>query len=411
MTAGPHRRLTVRAYFDGERIVGGGPWAIIHDGTAILGIERAEGAVDAAFAMPSLVDAHVHVFLDGGELDAVRRKAAMAADDDAVLDVARANAERAWQAGITVLRDAGDPRGVNHAIREELAAARHPVALRSPGPALHRPGRYGSFLGRAVAHDGDIAAIVDELCDHVDDIKVLLTGVIDFASGQVKGQPQFDEAAARAVVGAARRRGRPAFAHCNGPEGLRVAIAAGFDSIEHGYLMDEESLRAMAGNGVAWTPTLAPVAAQRRLDPTVSGFGPDILACLDGILARHADSIARAAQLGVPLYAGSDAGGQGVPHGGGLIDEILLMAAAGAPMETLLRGATSLPRRRWGLDGGEIRPGAPADLVLLPVSPMDEAVALGRARHWRHEDSRDGLDGVGVKRGAKNQPTTKGEET
>ncbi len=388
MTRPPAQSLAVQAYFDGERVVGDGPWAILHDGATILGIERAEGPAEAAFAMPSLVDAHVHVFLDGAELDAGRRKTAMAADDGAVLDIARANAERAWQAGITVLRDAGDPRGINHAIREELAVIRHPVALRSPGPALHRPGRYGSFLGRAVAHDGDIATIIDELCDHVDDIKVLLTGVIDFASGQVKGQPQFDEAAARAMVVTARRYGRPAFAHCNGPEGLRVAIAAGFDSIEHGYLMDEESLRAMAGNGVAWTPTLAPVAAQRRLDPAVSGFGPDILACLDGILARHAVSIARAAQLGVPLYAGSDAGGQGVPHGSGLIDEILLMAAAGAPMETLLRGATSLPRRRWGLEGGEIRPGAPADLVLLPASPVDEPAALGRARHWRWEEAR-----------------------
>lgn len=377
--------LAVQAYFDGERVVGDGPWAIVHDGTTILDICRAEGRAETAFAMPSLVDAHVHVFLDGAELDAGRRKVAMGADDELVLDVARANAERAWQAGITVLRDAGDPRGVNHAIREELAAARHPVTLRSPGPALHRPGRYGSFLGRAVAHDGDIAAMVDQLCDHVDDIKVLLTGVIDFASGQVKGQPQFDEAAARAMVATARRRGRPAFAHCNGPEGLRVAIAAGFESVEHGYLMDEESLRAMAGEGVAWTPTLAPVAAQRRLDPAISGFAPDVLACLDGILARHAESISRAAQLGVPLYAGSDAGGQGVPHGSGLIDEILLMAEAGAPMEMLLRGATSLPRRRWRLDGGVIRSGAPADLVLLPASPLDDPAALGRARHWRRE--------------------------
>jgi imidazolonepropionase-like amidohydrolase len=386
MTARGRQRLAVGAYFDGDQVVEGGPWAILHDGRTILAIERHQGPVDAAFALPSLVDAHVHIFLDGGETDPAKRKAAMGADDETVEAIAQANAELAWRAGITVLRDAGDPRGINHAIRERLAARNHPVTLRSPGPALHRPGRYGSFLGQAVAQDGDIAAIIADLCRHVDDIKVLLTGVIDFATGQVKGQPQFDASAAGTIVESARRHGRPAFAHCNGPEGLKVAIGAGFDSIEHGYLMDEESLRAMAGQGIAWTPTLAPVAAQRHLDPAISGFGPDVLACLDTILARHGDAIARAAQLGVPLYAGSDAGGQGVPHGSGLVDEILLMHAAGAPMEVLLKGATSLPRGRWLQPGGVIRPNAPADLVLLPDSPISRPQALRQARHWRYED-------------------------
>lgn len=377
------KRLIVGSYFDGERLHADGPYAVIHDGSAILGIEPSEGPAEAAFIMPSLVDAHIHVFLDGAELDPTRRKQAMAADGDSTLAVATANAEAAWRAGLAVLRDAGDPRGINHGLREGLARSRHPIRLRSPGPALHRPGRYGSFLGTAIADDREAAATVAGLCEQADDIKVLLTGVIDFVTGTVKGKPQFDAEAAATIVRTAAEHGRPAFAHCNGKEGLTVATAAGFDSIEHGYLMDEDSLRIMAGEGIAWTPTLAPVAAQRALPVAVSGFGPDILATLDVILARHADAIGRAAQLGVPLLCGSDAGGQGVPHGSGLIDEMMLMVGAGAPLEVVLRGATSVPRQRWNEPSADIAVGTRVDLLALPSDPFIDPEALRRGRRMR----------------------------
>lgn len=369
-------RLIVGGYFDGERHHGDGPYAIVHRDGAILAVEHAEGEAEIAFVMPSLVDAHVHVFLDGAELDGERRKRHLARSQQGMLECARANAEAAWHAGIGIVRDAGDAHGVNRRLRDELADLR----LRSPGCALHRPGRYGSFLGAAVADDRDLAATVRELCAHADDVKVLLTGVIDFATATVKGRPQFDREAAAAIVATARAMGRPAFAHCNGPEGLRIAIAAGFDSVEHGYFIDEDSLRAMADAGVAWTPTLAPVAVQRALPTDITGFAADIHRRLDDILAAHADQVARAAQLGVALLVGSDAGGQGVPHGAGLIDEMALMAAAGAPIETILRGATSVPRARWKEPAADIRVGAPFDLIAVPRSPFDDITALRAAR-------------------------------
>ena len=247
--------------------------------------------------------------------------------------------------------------------------------MRTPASALHRPGRYGGFLGQAVGDDRDLAQVIRELAPS-DDIKVLLTGVIDFATASVKGKPQFDAAAAHTIVATAREFGKPAFAHCNGPEGLAIAIAAQFDSVEHGYFIDEESLRRMAGEGIAWTPTLAPVAAQRHLPTAISGFDEAILASMDRILAGHAASIARAAQLGVTLLCGSDAGGQGVPHGSGLIDEMILMAAAGAPMQKILHGATAAPRNRWGEPSSNLMPGAPFDAVALTESPFESAEAL-----------------------------------
>lgn len=377
------RRIVTGGYFDGAKAHRTGPYAITQaDGGRIVSVGFAHPgeALDAVFLLPTLVDAHVHIFLDGAELDSATRKQYLANEPAGFLAQARANADAALAAGIGIMRDAGDPHRVNISIRDALRVEGHPLRLRVPGPALHRPGRYGSFLGSAIHDEHDLEEAVRRMAEDSEDVKVLLTGVIDFTTGTVKGKPQFDAEAAAAIVRVARAMGRPAFAHCNGKAGLEVAIAAGFDSIEHGYLMDEESLRAMAGEGIAWTPTLAPVAAQRQLDPAISGFGPDILSVLDGILACHADAIARAAQLGVPLYCGSDAGGQGVPHGSGLIDEMLLMAQTGAPMETILAGATSLPRHRWGEAAADIVPGYAPDLIVLPADPVTNPAALRSAR-------------------------------
>jgi imidazolonepropionase-like amidohydrolase len=372
------RRFIAGAYFDGERHHNRGPYAFVVDQGKIVGIEAAAAgdAVDYAFLLPSLVDAHVHLFLDGAELDQVRRKAAMTAGVPLLLETALANAKSTWEAGISLVRDGGDPHGINYAVRSQPQC---PLRVRASGTALHRPGCYGSFLGPAIAYDQDIVATVAARCEQADDVKVLLTGVIDFDSGTVKGDPQFDLQAARAIVETAHTHGRPAFAHCNGHAGLAIAIQAGFDSVEHGYLMDEESLRAMAGEGVAWTPTLVPVAVQLRLDPAINGFTPEVVEMLERIVASHAASIARAAQLGVPLLCGSDAGGQGVPHGSGLIDEMLLMASAGAPMEVVLKAATSLPRARWGEPPATIAMGSGFDVLGLPASPFADPGALRQA--------------------------------
>ena len=362
-------RLVVGGCFDGEAVLG--PTAIIHRDGSILAIEPARPGEAAchAFVLPTLVDAHVHVFLDGAVSEPEARRRHHRRSPAELAATADSNAAAAIGRGIGLVRDGGDPHGVNDGLRARLRAGSGRLTVRSPGPALHRPGRYGGFLGLAVPDDRDLAALVGQLAERADDIKVLLTGPIDVAQAAVHGQPQFDLAAARTIVATARAHGRPAFAHANGAAGIAVAIAAGFDSLEHGYLIDDESLRRMAGQGMAWTPTLAPLAASRGL-----------AGALDRILADHAEAVARAARLGVTVLCGSDAGGAGVPHGDGLIDEMLRLAAAGLPMAALLRAATTVPRARWGETAAGIRPGGVLDLVALAASPFERPEALRSAR-------------------------------
>lgn len=392
-TALPNRtvRLRVGGYFDGERCHEAGPYLFTLRSGKIVAIESGAAGepLDCQFLLPALTDCHVHCFLDGRLTDDHLRRRHLAAGVDSLLQTAMANAQAASDCGISLLRDGGDPYGVNDALRERLrtdaAAGAVPVLkLRSPSFALHRPGRYGAFLARAVADDRELVPLVRELAGRADEIKVLLTGPIDFEERAVKGQPQFDLEAARTIVETARKMGKTAFAHANGAEGIKLAIEAGFASVEHGYGIDDESLRAMAGAGIAWTPTLVPVIAQRQLAlGRLNRDDAPLVAALDELLARHAESMVRAVQLGVALLCGSDAGSPGVPLGEGLLTEMAALCAAGVPLETVLRGATTLPRERWGEAPVRLVPGAMLHAAVLDANPRIAPDVLRAARRWR----------------------------
>jgi imidazolonepropionase-like amidohydrolase len=380
------RHVRVQSYFDGEELHGAaaGPFLIaIRDGTIESIASRAADApadVEAPFAMPGLVEAHAHLFLDGGELDFDKRSAYLNAPVADMMAIARVNVARSERAGLTLVRDAGDRYGINHAIRDELNRdARAGFAVRSPGLGLKRAKRYGAFMARDVEPGGDIDAIVGEIARTADDLKIILTGIIDFASGSVKGSPQFNAQELRLIVAAAHQRGRRTFAHCSGCDGLEVAVAAGVDSIEHGFFMSREILGRMADKGIAWVPTFSPVHFQWAR-PELAGWDAAAIGNLRGILDSHLEHVAIAHTLGVELIAGSDAGSPGVVHGTALIDELFHFLAAGIPMRDVLRSATSRPRRLWGLPAVDIRPGNAAEIVMFEQSPFDDPAALRAPR-------------------------------
>lgn len=378
------RRILADAYFDGETLFDRGPFLLTVDGGVIKGVESVapETFADAAgaFLMPGLVEAHAHVFLDGALVDAGARNARQGANAADMLATARDNLAKSTRAGVTVVRDAGDRYGVNHAMRDELAAREDaPIVLRSPGPALKRAKRYGAFIGKDVAGGDELRAAVAELCRASDDIKIILTGVVDFADGCVKGAPQFDVDELRLIVAEAHAHDRKTFAHCSGLAGLETAVAAGVDSIEHGYFMTRDILGRMADKRIAWAPTFAPVHFQWA-EPRHAGWDRATVDNISRLLDDHAEQVRHAHELGVAVLAGSDAGSPGVDHGDGLIDELLHLVRAGLPMRTVLRAATSLPRALWDMPSAWIAPGGRADMILLDRSPFDDPSALRNVR-------------------------------
>ena len=381
-------QITIRteSYFDGHaaHCPEEGPYLISITDRVIRSIDSrafdARADVEAPFVMPGLVEAHAHLFLDGAELDFGKRNAYLGAGKDEMIAVARENISRAARAGITLVRDAGDRYGINDAIRDEQSHRSPPrVVVRSPGLGLKRPKRYGGFMARDVAPGGDVAAAVDDLAETADDIKVILTGIIDFVAGEVKGAPQFDEAELGAIVTAAHARGKKTFAHCSGLDGLKVAVAAGVDSIEHGFFMTPDILDAMAEKRIAWVPTVSPVHFQWAR-PEPAGWDSGTLANLRRILDSHSEQIGLAHRKGVELVAGSDAGSPGVAHGEALIDELFHFLDAGLPMEAALHAATSRPRRLWGLDTADIKVGNCSEIIALDASPFETPRALRTAK-------------------------------
>lgn len=384
------RIVIAEAAFDGERLHRGAATAfVVVNGIVeavvpaheLGGLQRDPGVEveRAAFVLPGLVDAHVHLFLDGGELDTAACSAYLQQPVDAMVAVAMRNAQRSLALGITAVRDAGDRYGVNHRLRAAAVARGAALpAVRSAGIGLKRPRRYGAFMGLDVAGDDEIVAAVRRLAAECDDIKLILTGIIDFEACTVPGEPQFDAAAATLVVRTAHELGRRVFAHCSGERGLEVAIAAGVDSVEHGFLMRDEMIGAIAERGIAWTPTFAPVQFQRDR-PEVAGWPTPTVQRIRALLNAHAVQVKRAWRSGVTLLCGSDAGSNGVVHGDGLHDEIQALHAAGLPVDAVLRAATSAPREHWS-QRARLERGSLFDAVLLDASPFDRLGALRQPR-------------------------------
>ena len=375
-------------WFDGERrrreattfLVSGGRIERIVEGDHGGGYAFAGMTIErGAFLMPGLVDAHVHLFLDGAPTDAAVRSAHLKQPVAALTEAARESARQSLACGITLVRDAGDRHGINHRIREEARGSADLARVRSGGLGVKRPKRYGAFMARDVEDDAAIRASVAELARDNDEIKLILTGIIDFEAGAVTDEPQFDVAAARLVAETARACGRNTFAHCSGAKGLDVAVAAGVGSIEHGFFMNREILGRMAEKRIAWTPTFCPVHFQWAR-PEAVGWSANTVGNLRRILDAHAEHLLQADALGVPLLLGTDAGSMGVEHGRALFEEIARYLEAGLSLERTLSAASAAARRHFGCEFDTLRRGAPFAAVLLDASPFDDVRALSQPR-------------------------------
>ncbi len=336
------------------------------------------------YLMPGLVDAHVHLFLDGASTDSTVRADHLRRPIEDLTEAARANARQTLGCGVTLVRDAGDRHGINHRLRDESADPGSGfVRVRSGGLGVRRARRYGAFMAMDVDDADGIRESVTRLCETNDEIKIILTGIIDFEAGAVTDEPQFDLAAARLVVDTAREHGRATFAHCSGAKGLAIAVQAGVGSIEHGFFMSREVLEAMAERRIAWTPTFGPVHFQWAC-PEAAGWSAQTVGNLRRILDDHARHLLLAERLGVPLLLGTDAGSMGVDHGHAVSGEIDRYLEAGLSLRATLQAATATARRHFGMPAPVLARGAEFDAVLLARSPFESLDALrAPLRVWR----------------------------
>ena len=171
--------------------------------------------------------------------------------------------------------------------------------------------------------------------------------------------------------------GLKVMAHASSVEGTALTVACGVDSLEHGYFVSRDTLARMAGRGIAWVPTLIPVAAQAR-EPLRRNHSPGQLAVIEKTYRHQMAMVDAARGLGVVIGVGTDAGASGVRHGLSYAGELALLAEAGLSPAEVIRAATAGGARILGLEKqiGTVVPGMAACLIGVRGNPLENPDVL-----------------------------------
>jgi imidazolonepropionase-like amidohydrolase len=369
-----HQGWTVRVA--GDRIQAAGPSA---------GVDAAGAKVvdlPGATLMPGLVEGHSHLLLHAYNETAWNDQVA---HEGLALRTARAvNHLRATlMAGFTTMRDLGT-EGAGYADVELRQAVEQGIV---PGPrvlastrAIVATGAYGPkgfALEWRVPQGAEEADGVDSLTRVVRDQIghgadwIKLYG--DYRWGPLPGaHPTFSLEEMKLAVETARNAGVPVAVHTSTPEGMRRAILAGAETIEHGDGGTPEIFKLMVEHHVALCPTLAAGDATAQYAGWKKGRQPEP----PGIVQKRA-SFKAALDAGVTILSGSDIGV--FPHGENA-REIELMVDYGMPALDALKAATSVAGRVLHMNIGEVKPGMFADLIAVDGDPTTDISALSRVK-------------------------------
>jgi len=334
--------------------------------------------------LPGLIEAHAHFFLEGGELNPEKRAAHLKKSPEELLKLAKARLEKLIRFGIIAVRDAGDKDGVGFALSKLYKSENRPLMpyVDSPGAAINRKGRYGSFMAEPIKKFSSLKDCVEtRVKAGADRIKLIATGSINFEKGAVTSEPQMAAEEICELVAAAKSFDKQTFAHASGDIGIENAIEGSVDSIEHGFFVRDDQLAKMRDRQVAWVPTFAPV--QKQLEHAkIIGWSSEVVSNLKKILAQHAASLVKAQKIGVQIIAGSDAGAFGVVHGIGLIDELELMERAGLSLIAVINSATGVSSNRLAFREkfGQIKSGFHSRFILTQHSPLEKISNLRKEK-------------------------------
>jgi imidazolonepropionase-like amidohydrolase len=369
--------------FDGNALHPG--WQVLVDGGRIVAAGPALAApADAKMVdlpgttlMPGMIEGHSHLFLH--PYNETPWDDQVLHEPLALRTVRATVAARATlAAGFTTVRDLGTEGagyadvGLKRAIDQGIVpgprmiiATRALVATGAYGPRGFEPGVEVPLGAEAVDGPALVTAVRRQIGNGADVVKLYA----DYRWGPGEpSRPTFTQGEMAAAVEVAHSAGRQVTAHASTPEGMRRAILAGVDAIEHGSEGTADVFRLMAARGVTLCPTLAAGDAIARY----RGWNGQEPAPADVAGDRQAFALARAA--GVTMCMGGDVGV--FPHGDNA-REMLLMAAAGMPAIEVLRAATSGNATSFGLkDRGRVAPGLLADLVAVKGDPTRDIAAV-----------------------------------
>jgi imidazolonepropionase-like amidohydrolase len=370
----PHEGWSV--LIDEDRIAAVGPNLAAPAGARVI-------ELTGATLIPGMIEGHSHLFLHPYNETLW---------DDQVLHetlalrTARAvvHAEKTLEAGFTTERDLGTEGagyadvGLKQAINQGiipgprlLVSTKANVARGAYGPKGFEPGvKIPQGAEEISGADEMTRAARDQIAAGADVIKMYA----DYRyQPHEPSRPTMTEAELAAGVAVAHDAGRLAAAHATTAEGMRRAVLAGVDTIEHGYQGTPEVFKMMAAKHIALCPTIAASEAYARYFEHWDGEEP-----APESVQENRRSFRLAMQAGVPICMGGDVGVYA--HGKNWL-EMEAMQRAGMPAAQVMIAATSGNAHIFHLsDRGEVKPGLLADLVAVDGDPTRDVSAVERVR-------------------------------
>ncbi|MFC5513050.1 amidohydrolase family protein [Massilia jejuensis] len=348
------------------------------------------------YCLPGLIDMHVHLTSETAPaIDAYRDRLTADPADLAYRSVKYA--ERTLMAGFTTVRDLGAQDGLNVSLKRAIASGAVPgPRMFTAGKSIATTGGHADptnnlshFLNEKIGTPGPEQGVIDSpeqgrqavrarYKEGADLIKITATGGVlsQAANGQ---NSQYTEDELRAIVSTAKDYGFRVAAHAHGAEGMKRALRAGVDSIEHGTLMDDETIALFKKTGHWYVPTISAgrYVADKAKDanyysalvrPKAAAIGPQLQA-----------TFARAHKAGVKIAFGTDAGV--FPHGDNAKEFGYMVEAGMRPIDAI-RAATvhaaallDQPQRL-----GAVAPGFAADIVAVDGDPLRDVSVLGQVK-------------------------------
>jgi imidazolonepropionase-like amidohydrolase len=369
-------------------VVEQGHIAYVGSPEGVAGLE-ARTVVDApgATLMPGMVDAHVHLAYDGASDPRAYRRADVGLSYPALALRAAAHAAETLRWGFTAVRDLHAPGGVvidvRDAIRAGWVAGPQVVAcgrgLSVTGGHMDKGGwgdhvRLSDHVAACDGPEAFRAGVREQVKRGADCIKINLCGgsTRDLAHPYLQ---EMTDAEVAAAIDEAHRWERPVAAHTSGGPSVAMAVEAGLDSVEHGHWIDERTADLMAAHGTTYVPTLLVNERNFEIDRPLLGGSAASWAWVERARADKWASLERVRRAGAPIAVGTDAGFM-LPHGSMSAREIELLVQGGLSPLAALEAATSVGARLLGIEGGVVRVGAPADLLLVDGDPTDDVRVL-----------------------------------
>lgn len=322
-----------------------------------------------AYVLPGLVDAHVH-------FDLAAEPAAYTRWTDPRAGLVRSftclhNGLVALKAGITGARDLGsvDPLVIDYAAQVQRGALAGP-RIAAAGKPITITGGHCAQYGRTASGPIDAReAVREQVAVGARVIKVMASGGISTPGDP--GSPQFTLEELIAVVQEAHKFGLQVAAHAHAPAGIRTALEAGVDTIEHAGFADEATIDMIKQYGRTLVPTVT------ALNNITHGVGIPAATVQKSLNARetYRANTAKAIGAGVRIAAGTDAGTALNPIGG-LLDELDMYCERGMSTVEAIRSATVNAGPLVEANVGTIAVGQRADLLVVPSDPREGLAVL-----------------------------------